>query len=317
MEHDRTALIPALSALADSGRLRMLRLLERAELSVGEIASALQLPQSTASRHLKTLMDSGWLSRRSVGTAHLHRLADDPLPEPLKGLWQSARAGLGHSVQLEEDDRRLSSVLAERARNAEAFFGRVGGEWDQIRTQLFGRAFTAEALAALADPSWTVADLGCGTGDAASLLAASVNKVIAVDREPAMLRAARKRLEDTENVDFHAADLESLPLETASVDVAFILLVLHHLEDPQKAVNEAARILKPKGTLVVVDMTPHERKEYRELMAHRHLGFSADQLKGWTKHCPLDLAHSRPLRPDPNAAGPGLFVARFSRRENA
>ncbi|MEC7195613.1 MAG: methyltransferase domain-containing protein, partial [Planctomycetota bacterium] len=205
----------------------------------------------------------------------------------------------------------------ERARNAEAFFGRVGGEWDQIRTQLFGRAFTAEALAALADPSWTVADLGCGTGDAASLLAASVKKVIAVDREPAMLRAARKRLEDTENVDFHAADLESLPLETASVDVAFILLVLHHLEDPQKAVNEAARILKPKGTLVVVDMTPHERKEYRELMAHRHLGFSADQLKEWTKHCPLDLAHSRPLRPDPNAAGPGLFVARFSRRENA
>ena len=98
MEHDRNALIPALSALADSGRLRMLRLLERAELSVGEIASALQLPQSTASRHLKTLMDSGWLSRRSVGTAHLHRLADDPLPEPLKGLWQSARAGLGHSV---------------------------------------------------------------------------------------------------------------------------------------------------------------------------------------------------------------------------
>ena len=74
---------------------------------------------------------------------------------------------------------------------------------------------------------------------------------------------------------------------------------------------------KPKGTLVVVDMTPHERKEYRELMAHRHLGFSADQLKEWTKHCPLDLAHSRPLRPDPNAAGPGLFVARFSRRENA
>ena len=113
MEHDRNALIPALSALADSGRLRMLRLLERAELSVGEIASALQLPQSTASRHLKTLMDSGWLSRRSVGTAHLHRLAADPLPEPLRGLWQSARAGLGHSPQLEEDDRRRLRTTAK------------------------------------------------------------------------------------------------------------------------------------------------------------------------------------------------------------
>ena len=162
-----------------------------------------------------------------------------------------------------------------------------------------------------------MADLGCGTGDAASLLAASVKKVIAVDREPAMLRAARKRLESTQNVEFHAADLESLPLATASVDVAFILLVLHHLEEPQKAVNEAVRILKPGGTLVVVDMTPHERKEYRELMAHRHLGFSSGQLQQWTEVCPIDLAHYRPLRADPNAAGPGLFVARFCRREES
>ena len=133
-----------LSALAESVRLRLLLVLEQEELLVGELANVVQLPQSTTSRHLKVLADAGLLKRRQAGPATLFKLVLDDLAPETRALWLAVR---GQSGELSEDDRqRLGAVLSERRLDSQAFFGRVAGEWDDVRTRLFGGAFTLRAL---------------------------------------------------------------------------------------------------------------------------------------------------------------------------
>ena len=139
-------LVSWLATLGDLARLRVLRLLDREELSVGELSRALQLPQSTVSRHLKLLHDGDWIGKRVEGTASFYRLLPQALEPGARQLWECTSGQLGMTPTLEEDDHRLNEVLAERATDTRAFFGRVGGEWDELRRELFGTAFTAEAL---------------------------------------------------------------------------------------------------------------------------------------------------------------------------
>src|SRR6185295_15361850 len=132
----------------------------------GEMAQIVQLPQSTVSRHLKVLADGGWVSKRNEGTATFYRLHLDDLAPDARALWRTVREQLGDSGDLAEDLRRLRAVLDDRKTDSETFFGRAGGEWDQIRAELFGDRFTSLALLSLINPRWSVADLGCGTGNA-------------------------------------------------------------------------------------------------------------------------------------------------------
>jgi ArsR family transcriptional regulator len=306
---DTPALLLRLTTLGDLARLRMLRLLDAHELSVGELARALQLPQSTVSRHLKLLHESGWVVKRTEGTASLYRLVDDGLEDEARALWHLAREQIGSGPTLIEDDARLAEVLAERRPDGHSFFGRIGHEWDHVREDLFGPQCTAEALLALVDPRWVVADLGCGTGNGAELLAPHVERIIAVDREPAMLEAAGKRLAALSNVEFRQGELTSLPIDDASVDAAIVLLVLHHLPEPRLAVRETRRILRPGGVLLVMDMVAHDREAYRHTMGHRHLGFDEKTVRGWEKDAGFASLAYRRLRPDTSAKGPGLFVS--------
>jgi ArsR family transcriptional regulator len=307
-------LLDRLTALTDLARLRMLRLLEGAELSVGELAKAVQLPQSTVSRHLKLLHDGGWIVRHTEGTASLYRLAEQSLDAEARDLWHLVRGQLSASPTLEEDDRRLAEVLAERRTDSKAFFGRIGGEWDALRHELFGEAFTTEAMLSLVGRDWTVADLGCGTGNAAEHLAPVVKRVIAVDREPAMLEAAGKRLANLDNVEFRQGDLMgTLPIDDGEIDAAVVFLVMVYLPDPQHAVGEIARVLRPGGLAMIVDMVAHDRETLRHTMGHLHLGFDAEQVRGWAAAAGLEDVRYRRLRPDTQAKGPGLFVAIMSR----
>lgn len=287
----------------------MLRLLEREELSVGELARALQLPQSTVSRHLKLLHDGGWILKRPVRTASLYRLLPEALDETALPMWTLVSEQLQPGPLMDEDDTRLDEVLAERREDSRAFFGRLGSEWDQRRVEMFGHHFTAPSLLSLIDPAWTVADLGCGTGNAAALLAPIVDRVIAVDREPTMLEVARERLERFRNVDFRTGDLEALPLEDASVDAAVAILVLHHLHEPIIALREMARVTKPGGAVLAIDIVPHDREAYQHTMGHRHLGFSDREMKAWFDELGLRHFNYRRLAPDTHATGPGLFAA--------
>ncbi|XVJ60101.1 MAG: metalloregulator ArsR/SmtB family transcription factor [Tepidisphaera sp.] len=301
-----------LATLGDPVRLRMLRLLEASELSVGEVSRVLQMAQSTVSRHLKALSDANWLARRNEGPATYYRMILDDLGATLRAMWLVVREQAGTQVELAEDQERLAAVLAERRMDSEAFFGRVAGEWDSLRGQLFGERFTPAALMGFMPRRWTVADLGCGTGDAAELLAPLVARVVAVDSSEPMLSAGRERLEGAKNVEFVRAELESMPIESASVDAAVMVLVLHHVSDVAAVLAEARRILRPAdgGGLMIIDMVAHDRDDYRQTMGHKHLGFSKANLGAAMGAAGFREFEYRELPRETEARGPGLFVAR-------
>jgi len=141
------------------------------------------------------------------------------------------------------------------------------------------------------------------------MLAPIAGQVIGIDREPMMLEAARKRLGSPGNIDLRLGEVESLPLEDSSVDVAVLGLVLHHLEDPQVALCETARVLRPRGQALIVDIQPHQREEFRLEMGHHWLGFTRAQLSEWCSDAGLRLTGHRPLPGSPQARGPEIFAA--------
>lgn len=299
-----------LSALADPTRSRLLLLLDRHELTVGELCSAVQLPQSTVSRHLKTLADEGWVTVRAEGTSRRYTMPGTALDPGARRLWHLVRDQVGSTPSARHDLVRAEQLLHERRTTSQAFFSTRAGQWDRVRSELYGGSVDPLPIAALCDPSWTVGDLGCGTGQTSAALAAYVGRVIAVDESSAMLAAARKRLASQDNVELRAGRLEALPIEDGALDVAVLSLVLHFVVDPLAVLAEAARVLAPGGRLLVVDMLPHEREEYRTTMGHTWLGFEEGQLGGWLDAAGFGPARLVPLPPDPQAKGPGLFTAR-------
>lgn len=312
--NNHTLLTDRLVALGEMVRLRILRMLEREELSVGEVARIVQLPQSTVSRHLKVLGDGGWLVKRTEGTATFYRLVLDDLPQPCRELWLVVReqlggpTGTGTTPELAEDVRRLAAVLAERRSDSQAFFGRVAGQWDDVRSELFGSRFTAESLLALLPREWTVVDIGCGTGNVSELLSPLVKRVVAVDASAAMLKAAQKRLEGRGNVEFVRGEIQSLPLKDASADAAVAFLVLHHVPEISAALAEMRRVLRPGGVALIVDMVEHDRQTYRHTMGHHWLGFSEAKLGEALRAAGFSHTRFIPLTPEAEAKGPGLFA---------
>ncbi|BCS33456.1 ArsR family transcriptional regulator [Luteitalea sp. TBR-22] len=292
-------------------------MLEGQTLSVGELCDILQLPQSTISRHLKTLTDGGWAQVRREGTSRLYSLVPEDLDEASVELWRVVKAHLATMPAVAQDRVRLARVLADRRAESAAFFSRSAGEWDALRDDLYGSTFHLEGLLAVLDPSWTVADLGCGTGRTSSVLAPFVRQVVAVDASAEMLTAARGRLKAVENVDLREGALEALPIADGSVDLALLVLVLHHLGDPAAALREARRVLVPGGRLLVIDMQPHDRDEYRGQMGHVWLGFSEAQIGRLLVGAGFTGARVVPLPPAPAVRGPALFVASASARASA
>jgi ubiquinone/menaquinone biosynthesis C-methylase UbiE len=303
------AILDHLSALADTTRSRILLLLDRHELAVSELCGIMQLPQSTVSRHLKALADSGWISARAEGTSNVYAMTRDDLDPAAKRLWALVREQVGSTPAASHDQRRVQTILAERRTKSQEFFSSSAGQWDRMRDELFGERFHLAALPAFADADWTVADLGCGTGQMTAALAPFVRHVIAVDGSAAMLHAARKRLQGLENVELRRGDLEALPIDDGRVDAATLALVLHHLAEPERALEEVARVLKPGGQLLVVDMLPHDRESYRQQMGHVWLGFSEEHMRRVLEGSGFAGVRIVALSPDPKSKGPGLFVA--------
>jgi ubiquinone/menaquinone biosynthesis C-methylase UbiE len=303
------AILDHLASLADTTRSRILVLLDRHELTVGELCGILQLPQSTVSRHLKALADAGWVGARAEGTSNLYTMTRDGLDGPARRLWLLVREQVGQMPAAAQDGRRLQALLTERRTKSQEFFASSAGQWDRLRDELFGDRVHLAAFGGFADPAWTVADLGCGTGQTAAALAPFVSRVVAVDGSHAMLQAARKRLHRLSNVEIRRGELEALPVGDAAVDAATLMLVLHHLADPHTALREAARVLRPAGRVVIVDMLPHDRESYRQQMGHVWLGFSEDHIARLLAESGFGDVRVAPLPPDAKAKGPALFVA--------
>ena len=300
-------ILDGLTALADPTRARLLLVLERHELTVGELCAVLQLPQSTVSRHLKTLADDAWVSCRADGASRRYRAA--ALPAASRRLWQLVRDEVAATVSARHDLHRIDGVLAQRRTKSAEFFASAAGRWDALRTELFGRGAELHALLGLLDEELVVGDLGCGTGQVTEALLPFVGRVVAVDASRAMLAAARRRLHDAPHAELRAGELEALPIADGELDAAVVSLVLHHVAEPPAALAEARRALRAGGRLLVIDMLPHDREEYRAEMGHVWLGFDAERLGAWLAEAGFDRARYTPLPADPDAHGPSLFAA--------
>ena len=299
-----------LSSLSDETRGRLLHVLEARELTVSELVAVLQLPQSTVSRHLRILSDEGWVTSRAEGTKRYYRRTNRLEPEA-RELWDVVRSSLAGLPEVAQDEERAREMVARRRTKSQEFFRTAAGQWDSVRAELFGPHPELPALLALLDPDWVVGDLGCGTGQLAEALAPYVARVVAVDESPDMLEAARRRLEGRcdDCIEIRDGRLEALPVEDGELDVAVFSLVLHYVPEPQRALEEAGRALRPGGRVLVIDMVAHGREEYRERMGHLWQGFTEEQVREWAEAAGFASVRYTHLPMDVGAEGPLLFVA--------
>ncbi len=305
----RASVLDRLSALADQTRSRILLLLDRHELTVGELCTVLQLPQSTVSRHLRILSDEGWIASRGEATSRYYSMVARQLDPSARRLWQVVRGEIDQASGTAQDLRRLETVLAQRRSRSQQFFSTAAGVWDQLRAEMIGQRSDLLALLDLLDEDMIVGDLGCGTGHLTAALAPCVRRVIAVDDSRAMLATARERLAGGDNVEFRVGGLESLPIDDNDLDAAIVFLVATFLPDPLAAVREAHRVLRPGGKLLLVDLTPHDRAEYALQLGHVWQGFEDGQVRDWFVAAGFESPRVRALPADPLASGPALFAA--------
>jgi len=304
-----TTVLDRLSLLAEPSRSRILLLLDRHELTVGELCTILQMPQSTVSRHLKLLVDDGWIVARGEGTTRFYKLVANRLDNGMRDLWAVVSTQFTSTGLATQDSRRADSVLAKRRDRAQIFFLNSANMWDAMRTEMIGARTDLLALLDLLDPTWVVGDLGCGVGHIAEALAPCVSQVIAVDESGPMLDAAKLRLDAHENVDLRAGTIESLPIDDNTLDAAVLFLVAHFVTDPAKAMREIRRVIKPGGRLLIVDLMSHDRVDYVIQLGHVWQGFDAEQMKQWLTAAGFQASRYRALPADPAATGPTLFVA--------
>jgi len=306
----RPPLFDRLSALADPIRSRLLLVLERHELTVSELRAVVQLPQSTVSRHLKVLADAGWLTAREDGTSNRYRLDVKALDAAARKLWVSVRDEAESLPAAARDAQRVRGVLADRHTQSQRFFASSAAQWDKVRAELFGARTELFALVGLLGADQTVGDLGCGTGQLAEVMAPFVRRVIAVDESPAMLKAAKVRLSPFGNVEVRAGSVEALPVEDGALDIAILSLVLHYVAEPVPVLAGIRRSLKHgAGKLLLVDMQPHDRVEFRQTMGHVWLGFDADQLTQWGGDAGFGSVRVHSLPAATQVKGPSLFTA--------
>jgi ubiquinone/menaquinone biosynthesis C-methylase UbiE/DNA-binding HxlR family transcriptional regulator len=272
------SIVKILRVLADPLRLRILLLLEREELSVAELQEILSTGQSTISMHLSQLRQAGLVTDRRTGKNNLYSLKrENGGAEVLAQLLHQAAAEI---PEARHDQAALKLILEKRQDRMRTFFDEMAGRFG--RTYVPGKSWkgVAEALLQLMPPL-VIADLGAGEGAFSLLLSQRAKQVIAIDSSRKMVEYGTKQAtrQGVANLEYRLGDLEEVPIEDASVDVAFFSQSLHHALHPDRALAEACRILKPGGRILVLDLAKHKFEEARELYADQWLGFSEVELK--------------------------------------
>ncbi|MFS0770695.1 ArsR/SmtB family transcription factor [Sphingomonas sp. 1P08PE] len=286
-------------ALGDATRLRILVLLRRMELSVGELAQVLGQSQPRVSRHVKILCDAGLAERRKEGSWVFVALGDPVVVAPIAAALDGWAGGQADHWAV-ADAARLAAVRADRAASAAIWFETHADEWDAIRSLHVAESEVEAAIAQLlgtdGDGSLgTLIDIGTGTGRMLELFAGHADAALGIDRSSEMLRLARAKLAGAANTELRQADLYALPMADGAADVAIIHHVLHFAQQPGAAIGEAARVLAPGGRLLIADFAPHDREELRARDAHVRLGFADEQIAGWAEAAGLRMVRVETL----------------------
>ena len=313
-----TVILNGLEAAGEITRLRLLALLQEAEITVTELVSILEQSQPRVSRHLKLLVEAGLVERHREGAWAFFHLAQT-----------GAGAALARDVlkrldpqdpQLSADRVRLAETRRARAEQAARYFAERAADWDQIRSLHVPEGEVEAAIRDIvgAEPVRAMLDLGTGTGRMLQLLAPHADRAVGVDLSPAMLAVARAAVDRAglRNVQLRQGDIYALPVERDSYDLILVHQVLHYLDDPARALREAARALRPGGRLIVVDFAPHEHEFLREQHAHRRLGFARDEVDDMLAELELETLPGRDLRAAAAEKGKltvSLWVARDQR----
>lgn len=294
------SILKTLRLAADPNRLRILLLLEREELSVAELQEILGLGQSTISTQLAQLKAEELVADRRTGKNVLYRLSEGRVA----GLMDVLRAAAAEIPESALDGQALALALARRRDRMRAYFDELAGKFG--RHYVPGRSWKglAEMVIKLLPPL-VIADLGAGEGTIAQMLAQRAERVIAVDSSAKMVEfgADLARRHGLQNMEYRLGDLEQLPIETGTVDVAFFSQSLHHAPHPDRAVAEAFRILRPGGRVAVLDLVRHHFEEARELYADLWLGFSEVELAGMLgkagfQRCETSVVHREEQAPN-------------------
>jgi ArsR family transcriptional regulator len=266
--------VKLLSALADPTRLRILAALRENELSVAELQEVLGVGQSRISNHLAQLKSVGLLRDRREGQKAYYRRA-----EMGREIWSLAEGAAGELGTQARDGEALRRVLGQRQEKSKRYFDAVAGRLGKKYCP--GRSWEAvgRLLLALA-PRQVYADLGAGEGLISQLLAARAKKVIAVDHSPRMVEVGRDlaKRSGLKNLEYRLGDMENPPIRPGSVDVAILSQALHHAVHPPRVLEAAWKILRPGGTLLILDLVEHTFEAAREIYADVWLGFSPAEL---------------------------------------
>jgi len=268
-------------AVGDPSRLRILLLVQGMELAVGEIAQVLQQSQPRVSRHLRILAEAGLIERVREGAWVFVRLGAAATAGPVLSLIETLAAGEDVGAA---DRARLGQVRETRAAAVDAWFAAHAADWEQERSLHTREAGVEQAIvAALGGALGDLVDVGTGTGRMIELLGPRAGSALGLDRNPEMLRLARNRIDASglANARVQAGDMYGLPLPAAACDTLLLHQVLHYADNPAAVIAEAARVLRPGGRLLVIDLMPHNREELRQERRHVRLGFGDDAVLGW------------------------------------
>ena len=304
-------LLAGLKAVAETTRIRILFALSHGELNVTELTFILMQSQPRVSRHLRLMAEAGLISRHKEGNWVLFRLREQGRSGAL------ARALVEMLPATDEllaaDLLRLEDVRQQRQGRADEYFSTNAADWAKLRSLHVRETDVEQAMLGLLEKSRfeNCVDLGTGTGRILELLSGRAKNLFGLDMSREMLAIARANLETNKlrHAQVRQADIYALPFADGFADLVTIHQVLHFLDDPQRALLEAARILAPKGNMLIVDFAPHDFEELRDQHAHRRLGISSEHMAGWMGRAGLSLIKHDVLPPPYVNARMGLTVS--------
>ena len=310
-------MVDTLKAAAESSRLRILTLLSRGDLTVSDLTEILGQSQPRVSRHLKLLLEAGLIDRYQEGSWAFFRLSD---ADQARGFVQGLVSGIDKAdSQVVRDFERLEDVKHKRQERAARYFSANAASWDELRSLHVADRAVETALLRLVGkrPFQSMLDLGTGTGRLLEIFAPLYRRGIGIDMSREMLAVARANLDKAgiANAQVRQGDIFSPPVERDAFDLVTVHQVLHYLDDPARAIQEAARLLRPAGRLVIVDFAPHGLDFLRSEHAHARLGFSDRQIADWLAEAGLELEETQEFEPRGSSNKASLTVKLWLARD--